>query len=136
MIPRKETNRVVYHHSLSSFGDVDIIRKWHINRTDEKFEDIGYHFVVPVEGRFQHGRNIQMIGAHALGKNKDSIGVCIVGDFNLYEPSGHQINECARLYHDLCRAYSKTLNIEYHHELCPGFMLDRVAFKKTLLETI
>ena len=133
MIPRAETNRVIFHHSLSDFGDVDIIGKWHNERG---FEGIGYHFVVPVEGRFQHGRNIRMIGAHALGKNKDSIGVCIVGDFNLYEPNSHQINECARLYHDLCRAYSKTLNIEYHHELCPGFMFDRVAFKKTLLEML
>ena len=133
MIPRTETNRVIFHHSLSNFGDVDIIRKCHNERG---FEGIGYHFVVPVEGRFQHGRNIRMIGAHALGKNSDSIGVCIVGDFNLYEPNGNQINECARLYHDLCRAYSKTLTIEYHHELCPGFMLDRIAFKKTLMEML
>ena len=133
MKPRSETNRVIFHHSLSNFGDVDIIGKWHNERG---FEGIGYHFVVPVKGRFQHGRNIRMIGAHALGENKDSIGVCIVGDFNLYEPNGHQINECARMYHDLCRAYGKTLNIEYHHELCPGFMLDRVAFKKTLLEML
>jgi len=130
---RSETNRVIFHHSLSDFGDVDIIGKWHNERG---FEGIGYHFVVPVNGRFQHGRNIRMIGAHALGENKDSIGVCIVGDFNLYEPNGNQINECARLYHDLCRAYNKTLTIEYHHELCPGFMLDRVAFKKTLLEML
>jgi hypothetical protein len=134
---RKETNRIIFHHSLSDFGDVDIIRQWHIDRG---FVDIGYHFVVPLSGSLQSGRKLQLIGAHAgtprPSRNGDSIGVCLVGNFANTPPTDSQINECARLYHDLCRAYSIKLTIEYHHEQCPGVLLDRAAFTKTLYDSI
>jgi N-acetyl-anhydromuramyl-L-alanine amidase AmpD len=133
MIKRKETNRVVFHHSLSDFGDVDEIRRWHIERG---FSDIGYHFVIPKEGHFQAGRKITLVGSHARGMNIDSIGICIIGDLSKTEITDSQLSEAAKLYHDICRAYSRKLPIEFHHELCPGKTLDREAFAKTLYESI
>ena len=130
---RNETNRVIFHHSASDFGDVDDIDRWHRERG---FACVGYHFVVPRDGRFQAGRKLQLVGAHAQGQNSDSIGVCIVGNLQNYPVSASQESECVRLYHDLCRAYSKKLDIEFHHEECPGKHLDREAFKKTLTEAI
>jgi len=61
---------------------VEDIKKWH---TDPKpkgngWSDIGYHFVIYVDGSLHAGRNIQAPGAHAYGFNKNSIGTCIVGN--------------------------------------------------------
>jgi N-acetylmuramoyl-L-alanine amidase len=126
---RAETKRIIFHHSLSNIGDVKRIRAWHLDRG---YDDIGYHYVIPREGNFQSGRKVQLVGAHAAGKNFDSIGVCLVGMLNEYAPTDSQICESAKLYHDLCRAYSSILAIEFHHELCPGKFLDREVFTNTL----
>lgn len=133
MKKRIETNRIVFHHSLTDSGDVITFREYHMGA--HGWEDIGYHFVVPKEGNFQYGRKMQYEGAHAKGKNHDSIGVCLVGNFYNYEPTVSQLEECVRLYHDICRVYNKKLEIDFHREgdnPCPGPLLDREDFKEIL----
>lgn len=122
---RKETNRIIIHHSLSDFGDAKQINEWHIQRG---FDGIGYHFVIPRTGEHQTGRGIEFVGAHAMGKNYDSIGVCFVGDFSKYNPNESQYNEFISLYQFLCKKFNKKLKIEFHHELCPGKFFDRNKF--------
>jgi N-acetyl-anhydromuramyl-L-alanine amidase AmpD len=128
---RKRTDRIVFHHSAGARATVEEIRQWHQARG---WDDIGYHFVIPPEGPFEVGRDIHLVGIHAPGRNSSSIGVCLVGHFGKTEPTASQINEALRLYHQVCRAYSKRLTIEFHHEECPGAKLDREAFTKTLYE--
>lgn len=118
--------RVIFHHSGTDKGDVDSFRRYHIHFNG--WIDIGYHFVVLPDGGIQKGRSTKLDGAHAKGRNKDSYGVCMVGDFRKYEPSIEQIYSCGVIYHDLCRAHSKTLKVEFHHENCPGKQLDRNDF--------
>lgn len=127
MIKRDETNRVVFHHSLAHKSDVEEIRSWHLERG---FEDIGYHFVILKTGNTESGRDIKMVGAHASGKNADSIGICFEGDFRIETATERQYDAATALYHCLCRAYGKNLSIEFHRELtdenpCPGIGLDR-----------
>ena len=55
---------------------VEEIRKWHIQRG---FDDIGYHYVIYIDGTVHVGRPIEIMGAHAYGHNQHSIGVCYVG---------------------------------------------------------
>mgnify|MGYP004473217125 FL=1 len=43
------------------------------------FACIGYHFVVRLDGRIEHGRSESLVGAHCRGLNRCSIGVCYVG---------------------------------------------------------
>jgi len=135
---RKQTNCVIFHHSLSVSGNVDIIRQWHKTRG---FEDIGYHYVVIPTGEIQKGRDVRLVGAHSRddGRNGDSIGVCLVGDMRRSGPTEDQIQACSGLYHRLCRAYSKTLAIEFHRPVwmdnaCPGKCLDRWYFTQKLME--
>jgi hypothetical protein len=92
---------IIVHCSDSLWGCAREIRQWHLKRG---FSDIGYHFVC-LNGRptFEHSKNaltIQSldgsiecgryldddkwiedveIGAHALGFNTSSIGVCLIG---------------------------------------------------------
>lgn len=56
---------------------IDDIRSWHIK--ERKFKDIGYHFVVHLDGSIHHGRPISQIGAHCSNHNAHSIGICYIG---------------------------------------------------------
>ena len=50
--------------------------RWHRER---KMKCIGYHYVVDLDGTVEPGRPESEIGAHCLGHNQNSIGVCYVG---------------------------------------------------------
>ena len=52
------------------------IRRWHKARG---FNDIGYHYVVDLDGAIEPGRDVTIAGAHTTGHNSDSIGVCYIG---------------------------------------------------------
>ncbi|MHC5656030.1 N-acetylmuramoyl-L-alanine amidase [Stappia sp. ICDLI1TA098] len=70
---------IVIHCSATPEGravSVDTIRKWHLDRG---WRDIGYHFVIDLEGNVHKGRPIGLVGAHVAGHNTGAIGVCYVG---------------------------------------------------------
>jgi len=74
-----EFRRLIVHHSASSLDTtVEQIRDWHVSGNG--WSDIGYHFIVTADGAVHQGRPIPRMGAHARGSNRDSIGVCLVGD--------------------------------------------------------
>jgi N-acetylmuramoyl-L-alanine amidase len=110
---------------MASAEEID---SWHRERG---FECIGYHYVVQPSGLIEDGRDLDYIGAHCRGKNFDSIGVALVGDFRATEPTYEQINSIGGLYHTLCTKYDKTLLVEFHRvspNPCPGPMFDREDF--------
>ena len=129
---RLKTNRVIWHHSLSGDVSASVIRDWHLKRG---FSDIGYHYVVRSYGEVEKGRNFTDVGAHAKGKNTDSIGVCITGNFMTGYPSFEQMGACKKLYHQLCRTFGKRLKNEFHRTWlnpCPGRFLKRAWFLSEL----
>lgn len=52
------------------------INKWHIQRG---FKNIGYHYVIYLDGSIHKGRPEEEIGAHCTGANTTSIGICYIG---------------------------------------------------------
>lgn len=58
-----------------SFTAADVDR-WHRQRG---FDGIGYHYLVWLDGTVEAGRPVSKAGAHCLGHNAHSIGVCYVG---------------------------------------------------------
>lgn len=56
-----------------SVADID---RWHRQRG---FDRIGYHWVVRLDGTVCPGRPEEAIGAHCLGHNTGSIGICYIG---------------------------------------------------------
>ena len=89
------------------YFDIDNVRDWHINPKKLKngkykykgrlyefkdclpkkvrnskgngWTDVGYHFVVLLDGTVQVGRQLKDTGAHCYGQNKNSIGICYIG---------------------------------------------------------
>lgn len=56
---------------------LDEFRKWHV--VERGFKDIGYHFIIQPNGSLMLGRSLNYVGAHCLGHNLTSIGICYVG---------------------------------------------------------
>ena len=56
-----------------SAKDID---KWH---KEQGWTKIGYHFVIKIDGSVDEGRRVSEVGAHAVGFNLDSIGICLIG---------------------------------------------------------
>lgn len=52
------------------------IDRWHKERG---FKKIGYHYVIYLDGSIHVGRQEEEIGAHTVGHNANSIGICYVG---------------------------------------------------------
>lgn len=52
------------------------IDEWHKQRG---FTKIGYHYVIYLDGSIHLGRKEEEVGAHCLGYNASSIGVCYIG---------------------------------------------------------
>ena len=72
-------NLLVIHCTATRQGvdyTVEDIRKWHKQRG---FRDIGYHFLIGIDGKIHNGRPIEQSGAHAKGYNTNSVGISYVG---------------------------------------------------------
>ena len=75
----RKINEICIHCSATPEGrhvTVATIRKWHKAR---RWKDIGYHFVIYLDGSVHKGRPVEQTGAHVAGRNKNTIGVCYVG---------------------------------------------------------
>ena len=73
-------NKLILHCSdsnISSHDNIETIRGWHVN--ERGFSDVGYHFFIRTDGTIEKGRDIDKIGAHCSGQNKNSIGICLHG---------------------------------------------------------
>jgi len=91
-VPRK----VILHCSATrdsgNHVDAATIDAWH---KDKGWTGIGYHFVIKRDGEIEQGRAEDAIGAHTLGQNKNSLGVCLVGTCDFTFP---QIESLIVLY--------------------------------------
>lgn len=75
----RNIDEIIMHCSATREGrdfSASDIRRWHLQRG---FSDIGYHFVVRLNGSVEPGRPIDRIGAHCLNHNRLSVGVCYIG---------------------------------------------------------
>lgn len=72
-------NKIIVHCADTPEGrDVraEEIRRWH---KAKGWNDIGYHYVIDLDGNVEPGRPIEQAGVHCQGHNADSIGICYVG---------------------------------------------------------
>jgi N-acetyl-anhydromuramyl-L-alanine amidase AmpD len=95
--------------------------------------DLAYHFVIDRSGRIWEGRLLNWQGAHAGNEaaNTGNIGIVLLGNFDLQEPSVSQLLSLRQLLANLCQRYAiRPENIYGHDEVksqyglpptrCPG----------------
>jgi N-acetylmuramoyl-L-alanine amidase len=101
---------VITHHALSgdhhTHKDVD---KWHTERWPHFVSRlgyrIGYHYIIERDGTVVQTRHHDEEGAHTLGMNRSSIGVCFIGNFDTGTPAQAQIDAWIDLYNKLRADY-------------------------------
>jgi len=144
---RNKWKNVIVHHSASDFGCSRLIRQWHIERG---WKDIGYHFViqngrpysdwklpiVPLIGSVELGRPFNddewvqenEIGAHTLGYNSNSIGICLIHLTKFHEKQIESLFDICQ--HLMTRFNIPVKNFFGHYEKdkgkpdCPSFDMD------------
>lgn len=92
----RKIHKIIIHCTATPEGrevSVDTIRKWHLDRG---WRDIGYHFVIGLDGELYEGRPIEQTGAHTKGHNFDSIGIAYVGGVEAEKKDGKWIPKDTR----------------------------------------
>lgn len=75
----RKISKIIIHCSATPEGkdfSVKDIDRCHRQRG---FRCIGYHFVIYRDGTVHRGRDIEEVGAHCVGHNLSSIGICYIG---------------------------------------------------------
>lgn len=76
----RKIDEIIIHCTATPAGrDVTLgeIRRWHV--AGNGWTDIGYHYVVGLDGTVSEGRPLDRPGAHCRGHNAASVGVAYVG---------------------------------------------------------
>ena len=76
----RKLNEIIVHCTgtiPSESTTVEAVRRYHMEHNGWK--DIGYHYIVYLDGSIHVGRPIDQKGAHCKGHNDNTIGICYVG---------------------------------------------------------
>lgn len=75
----RKIDTIILHCTATPRGrdySVDTIRGWHKARG---WNDIGYHYIIHLDGTISEGRPVEQAGAHAKNYNANSIGIAYIG---------------------------------------------------------
>ena len=104
---RPSTEVIVIHHAGFPDGDKDSsaeeIHKFH--QEVNGWAGIGYHYVIRKDGTIEQGRKPLAVGAHAYQHNKNSVGICVAGNFELVKVPSVQMDSLKLLTAWLCQRY-------------------------------
>lgn len=132
----RELREIIIHCSATVEGipfTVEDIRNWHRRRG---MSDIGYHYVIHLDGTVHPGRPLERVGAHCTGHNTYSVGICYIGGL---DRDGHPKNtmteaqqrSLANLIRRLKAQYPSVTQLhghnEYANKACPCFDVQRWA---------
>ena len=113
------------------------ITEWHKLRG---FTSIGYHYVIRRDGTREKGRELNEIGAHVVGYNHNSVGICMAGgmDQDMQKPENNftdaQWSSLAITLRELHQDYPRAV-IVGHRDLdsakaCPSFSVSEYVADK------
>ncbi|ADR21427.1 hypothetical protein MATR_09440 [Marivirga tractuosa] len=96
------TENLIVHHSAGSNNISDFtqaVRDIYIFHTQENgWSDIGYNYLVAPDGVIYAGRDPgtgaqdEVIGAHFCGSNSNTMGVCLLGNYETAVPTSAMLN--------------------------------------------
>lgn len=93
-----KVEHIIIHHSatdINSSNITDAVRSIYTYHTvTNGWDDIGYNFLIGPDGTIYQGRDDFQLydkdnikGAHYCGKNSNTMGICVLGNFMLYQPT-------------------------------------------------
>ena len=144
MNPMLPVTSVTVHHDgldkletgTSTAEMADRIDLYRVGHRAKGWGDIGYHLIIDRAGTLWQGRSIRFQGAHVKNRNEGNIGVLVMGNFQVQQPTKAQLATLSRVLTDLRGQYRVSKSRIYSHRewkgaatSCPGDKL-QVAFAK------
>lgn len=144
MIP----NKIILHHSATKdSGTVswNAIRRYHVKECN--WGQIGYNWGLEYiedkgdpKGSYEilMGRLPNEAGAHTVGQNNQSIGICFVGNYDEITPPPEMILQGVKLVKWICNHWGISTSEIYGHrsfanKTCPGKLFDVEMFKSMVI---
>lgn len=72
--------KIAIHHSGDGYTNT-LAKIEQKHRLKEKFDDIGYHYIIDKSGKIFEGIRIYFKGTHIAQNNSNKIGILLIGDF-------------------------------------------------------
>jgi len=121
-----ELKFIAVHHSATEGGDPFSFARYHIETNN--WPGMGYHYVIMPDGFTYKTNNITTVSFHVKDNNPVAVGICLVGNFDIANPTQEQYNSLAELCRLLLQEYP-WLKIKGHKDLqeqrtCPGKNFD------------
>jgi N-acetylmuramoyl-L-alanine amidase len=129
-IMARKIDKIIIHCAATPEGrdvKMETIKSWHVKGNG--WSDIGYHYVIELDGSVKAGRPLHRSGAHTKGHNATSIGICYVGGMDKDKKPKDTRTEAQRkamdqLVDDL-KMEHPTASVHGHNEFaakaCPSF---------------
>ena len=127
---KRTIKEIIIHCTATPEGRVETVQSIRNMHKAKGWSDIGYHYLIGLNGECWEGRNVNLIGAHCEGHNSNSIGVCYVGGVDKKMQAKDtrtekQKDALVALLKDLRKLYPKA-KIYGHHDFnkgksCPCF---------------
>ena len=127
---------IIVHHSGGTDANplldtsnqtAQIIEQYHLSKG---WEGLGYQYVIHKNGDVWKGRPEHYHGAHTVGHNNDSIGICLVGNFDATLPTKEQETALKGLITDIRGRYNVGDNIYPHRKYA-----QKTCYGNKLLDT-
>lgn len=115
---------IVVHHSATDFGSPMVFAKHHVQK--KGWPGIGYHFVIDKDGTTFVTNPIDTLSYHVARNNTPCIGICLIGNFDKYEPTKEQLVSLDQIIYSL-QTILPNLEVRGHRDFkstsCPGKLL-------------
>lgn len=127
-------DKIIVHHTAATepLPQFDAINDWHKARdfpVSSLGFYVGYQYVIEKDGTIKTARSETEEGAHTLGQNFSSVGICLVGNFDIELPTQEQIDALTALMSQVANRHNIEPTSIYPHRHfankdCYGTKLD------------
>lgn len=143
MLNPGDVKYIIVHHTQKERDFPAYVKLRHVHIRG--WEHVGYHYLIgrgkpfSRSGKVYHGRPEAYVGAHALGFNRSSIGIALIGDLDKQKPTREQLVSLFRFLKEKTAQYNIPVgNVLGHRELpgvtktCPGRNIDMEFIRAVL----
>ena len=121
----KVSDIAVHHAASSDAARMEDIKRYHVEVLG--WRDVGYHYLIELDGTLRVGRPANQVGAHVGQYNSNFfkrtyiLGVCILGNTHNRPMTAAQRRTLVQLLAILCKRHGLGIaNVKMHRQIMPG----------------
>ena len=125
----KDVRMLIVHHTAIEIGSdprpaVERVRAlYEFHAQNRGWGDVGYHYIIDEAGEIYEGRQggDYVVGGHAYCANVGTVGVALLGNFELEQPTQDQMHALQWLLSELADQYGIPLDrkVRFHGKIMP-----------------